>query len=245
MSAKFSGASAIITGGGSGIGEGIANALAKEGAQLIICGRRLDALQRVEKSIASAGGVCKAVAGDVSLEDDAQRIIDAARDAFGAVDILINNAGVPGGGEIHDHDVQTWDRVFDVNLKGPFLMARGVLPIMRKQRAGHIINISSESALEHYPGNGAYGVSKHALNALSEYIQRENQEWGIRVDVICPGMVISEMTDRHDDLDRTKCLTPADVAELVIWLLERRPNIKIGTPILIQTMLNPWIMSGE
>jgi NAD(P)-dependent dehydrogenase (short-subunit alcohol dehydrogenase family) len=127
-----------------------------------------------------------------------------------------------------------------INLRGPFLMARAVLPLMRAQRRGHIVNISSESGLEYYPGNGAYGVSKHALNALAEYIQRENQELGIRVDTICPGMVVTEMSRETPRLDHSKCLYPEDIADLVMWLLSRRPNVKIGTPILIQTMENPW-----
>ena len=94
--------------------------------------------------------------------------------------------------------------------------------------------------LEYFPGNGAYGVSKHALNALAEYIQRENQELGIRVDTICPGMVVTEMSRDTPGLDHGKCLFPEDIADLVVWLLSRRPNVKIGTPILIQTMENPW-----
>jgi NADP-dependent 3-hydroxy acid dehydrogenase YdfG len=83
-------------------------------------------------------------------------------------------------------------------------------------------------------------VSKHALNALAEFIQRENQELGIRVDTICPGMVVTEMSRDTPGLDHSKCLYPQDIADLVVWLLSRRPNVKIGTPILIQTMENPW-----
>jgi NADP-dependent 3-hydroxy acid dehydrogenase YdfG len=111
---------------------------------------------------------------------------------------------------------------------------------MRQRRNGHIINISSESGMEYYQGSGAYGVSKHALNALGEYIQRENQDLGVRVDTICPGMVVTEMSKGRPGLDEAKCLYPQDIADLVIWLLTRRPNIKIGRPLLIQTMLNPW-----
>ena len=141
---------------------------------------------------------------------------------------------------IHRQGVEDWDDVLAVNLRGPYLLTRAALPHMRAQRSGHIINISSESGLEFYPGDGAYGVSKHALNSLGEYIQRENQEFGIRVNTICPGMVVSEMTENSPGLDHSKCLYPEDIADLVLWLLTRRANIKIGTPILIQTMLNPW-----
>jgi NAD(P)-dependent dehydrogenase (short-subunit alcohol dehydrogenase family) len=152
----------------------------------------------------------------------------------------VNNAGIGGGDYVHKQDILDWDRVMAVNLRGPFICSREVLPLMRAQKSGHIINISSESGLEYYQGDGAYGVAKHALNALGEYIQRENQDYGIRVDTICPGMVVTEMTESSLGLDHSKCLYPEDIADLVVWLLTRRANIKIGTPILIQTMENPW-----
>lgn len=231
---------AIVTGGGTGIGEGIALALAEVGANVVICGRREAPLQKVVAEIEQNGGRATAVSADVSEQADVERVVDTAVSTYGTVDILVNNAGVGGGGYIHKHDVAAWDRVMAINLRGPFLCARAVLPLMRQQKAGHIINISSESALEHYPGNGAYGVSKHALNALSEYIQRENQDLGIRVDAVCPGMVVTEMSENSPGLDHDKCLIPADIADLCLWLLTRRANVKIGRPVLIQTMENPW-----
>jgi NAD(P)-dependent dehydrogenase (short-subunit alcohol dehydrogenase family) len=231
---------AIVTGGGTGIGRGIALALAAEGCKVVICGRRESPLSKVAEEITASGGEVLALRVDVSQEEDAARLVEKAHQAFRQVDILINNAGIGGGDDIHQHDIRDWDRVMAVNLRGPFLTSRAVLPLMRARRSGHIINISSESGLEHYKSDGAYGVAKHALNALSEYIQRENQELGIRVDTVCPGMVVTEMTEISPGLDHSKCLYPEDIAELVIWLLSRRSNIKIGTPILIQTMENPW-----
>lgn len=230
----------LVTGGGSGIGQGLALALAQAGASVVICGRRQAALGRTIEAIRDAGGQALAVQADVSLEAEVRAVIDQTLARFGRIDYLVNNAGIGGGQAIHEHDVAGWDRILAVNLRGPFLMARFVLPVMRQQRAGHIVNISSESGLEHYRGSGAYGVSKHALNALAEYIQRENQDLGIRVDSVCPGMVVSEMTEGSRGLDHEKCLVPQDIADLVLWLLTRRPNVKIGRPILIQTMENPW-----
>ena len=231
---------AIITGGGSGIGQGIALALANEGSKVVLCGRRQDKVAESFKLIEEAGGKGIGIQADVSQAQDVDRVVKTTLDTHGRIDILVNNAGIGGGGPIHNHDLAAWNRIMDVNLCGAFLMSRAVLPIMRNQLAGHIINISSESGLNHYLGDGAYGVSKHAVNALGEYIQRENQSKNIRVNTICPGMVVTEMTANSPKLDHEKCLYPEDIAELVIWLLTRRRNIKIGTPILIQTMENPW-----
>lgn len=231
---------AIISGGGTGIGHGVALALAGAGCRVTICGRRLKPLEDTLRKIKEAGAAGLVVQADVSVEADVRQVIERTLQTFGQLDILINNAAISGGDYIHSHDISDWDRVMAVNLRGPFLMARAVLPFMRAQRRGHIINISSESGLNYYQEDGTYGISKHALNALGEYIQRENQELGIRANTICPGMVVSEMTQNSPGLDHEKCLYPEDIAELVIWLLTRRANIKIGTPILIQTMLNPW-----
>jgi 3-oxoacyl-[acyl-carrier protein] reductase len=190
--------------------------------------------------IRKTGGTAAAVQADVSQPGDAERLVQAALEAFERLDILVNNAGIGSGGSLHEQDADAWDRVMETNLRAPFLLTRQVLPVFRAQHSGHIINISSESGLEYYLGDGIYGTSKHALNDLGEYTQRENQEYNIRVNTICPGMVISEMTEGAPGLDAAKCLYPEDIADLVIWLLTRRSNIKIGTPILIQTMQNPW-----
>jgi NAD(P)-dependent dehydrogenase (short-subunit alcohol dehydrogenase family) len=237
---RIYGSTAIVTGGGSGIGAAISETLGKLGAHVVVCGRRSQAIAATVDAIRAAGGQACAVRADVAREEDVDRVVWTAVDTYGGVDILVNNAGIYAGGFIHNHTVTTWDQVMAVNLRGPFLLARAILPHMRNRRRGDIINISSESAMGHYAGDGAYGVSKHALNALSEYIQRENQELGIRVNVICPGMVVTEMTADEPGLDPSKSLYPQDIADLVVWLLSRRDNIKIGAPVLMQTMLNPW-----
>ncbi len=231
---------AIVTGGGSGIGQAVALILAASGASVVVTGRRPEPLKATVSAIIATGGTATWVSGDVAQREDVDRILEATLSTYGAIDIVVNNAGISGSGAIHEHDVEVWDNVLATNLRGPFLLCRAVLPLMRAQKSGHIVNISSESGLEYYPGNGAYGVSKHALNALGEYIQRKNQELGIRVDTVCPGMVVTPMSDGAANLDRDKCLYPDDIAELVLWLLTRRPNVKIGRPVLIQTMENPW-----
>lgn len=240
MPKSFQGKVVLITGGGTGIGRALALAFAQAGASLAVCGRRSRPLEDVVTSVDGSSGNALALPGDVSLQSDAENIVAATIEQLGGLDILVNNAGIGGGAPIHEHSIEKWDHVMAVNLRGPFLMSRYALPHMRHQGAGHIVNISSESGLEYYEGSGAYGVSKHALNALGEYIQRENQEHGIRVDTICPGMVVTEMTRGRAGLDHDKCLRPDDIADLVLWLTSRRQNVKIGRPLLIQTMENPW-----
>jgi NAD(P)-dependent dehydrogenase (short-subunit alcohol dehydrogenase family) len=237
---QLAGKVALITGGGTGIGRGIALAFADQAMRVVVCGRRKDRLQKTVNAILESGGKALSVQADVTQPVDVDHLVRTTLDKFDQIDILVNNAGVFSEAKIHDLDVEAWNKIMAVNLKGPFLLTRAVLPSMRDRRSGHIINISSESGLEYYPEDGAYGTSKHALNAFGEYIQRENQEFNIRVNTICPGMVVTEMTENSPGLDHNKCLYPEDIADLALWLVTRRANIKIGAPILIQTMLNPW-----
>lgn len=231
---------ALITGGGTGIGKAIATRFASEGASILICGRRVALLKEVLESCQSPAGSIEIIQADVSKEEDVKRITDFALNTFQRVDILVNNAGIDGREYIHEHDVALWDRVMATNLRGPFLMARYLLPAMRAQKSGFIINISSEAGVEIYEGHGAYGVAKHALVTLGEYIQKENQDLGIHVNTICPGVVITDMIRDEPNLHPEKSLSPDDIADLALWLVTKRPNVKVGTPILIQTMENPW-----
>ncbi len=237
---NLTGKTALVTGGGTGIGKGIALALGKLGVKVVVCGRRLDPLLKVVEGIKAGGGEGLAVQGDVADEKDVGKVIEAAQRVFGVVDILVNNAGIYREGLIAEHDIEAWDEVIATNLRGPFLCSRAVLPDMQKQGYGHIINISSESGIEHLPAEGTYGVSKHALNALNKFTENENQEFNIRVDSICPGMVLTEMSENDPGLIHENCLYPEDIADLAVFLLTRRQNIKISMPVMIQTMLDPW-----
>ncbi len=231
---------ALVTGGGTGIGRAVALALAKQGAKIVVCGRRRELLAETVAAIKERDGHALAMQADVTETETVQRVVQSTVDRFGTVNILINNAGIYQTGYIHEHDIEAWDQVMAINLRGPFLFARTVLPLMRAQRQGHIINLSSNSGIDYFPGSGAYGVSKHALNALSEFIQRENQDFSIRVDTVCPGMVLTPMAENRPGLIPEKCLLPEDIADLVLWLLTCRTNIKIGRPILIEPMESPW-----
>jgi len=232
---------AIITGGGTGIGRAITLALVEQQARVVICGRRKERLEQTEQLIRQAGGEVLAVQADVTVPDQVEHVVRATVEKFDRIDILVNSAGVDGPGETHDMTINTWERVLGANLDGPFLMTRAVLQVMRAQRSGHILMISSESGIIYEFGHTAYGVSKHALNAFTEFVQQENVDFNIRINSICPGWVYTEMVENTPGLERNKCLYAEDIADLAIWLLTRRSNIKIAAPVLIQTMLNPLI----
>jgi NAD(P)-dependent dehydrogenase (short-subunit alcohol dehydrogenase family) len=230
---------AIITGGGSGIGRGIALALAEQQARVVICGRRKERLEQTEQLIRQAGGEVLAIQADVTVPDQVEHVVQASVEKFGRIDILVYSAGEHEFGETHDMSVETWERVLGANLNGAFLMSRSVLQGMRAQRSGHILMISSDSGIFYEFGHTAYGVSKHALNDFTQFVQQENVDFNIRINTICPGWVYTEMVEKEPGLQREKCLYPEDIADLAIWLLTRRSNIKIAAPVLIQTMLDP------
>lgn len=237
---QLTGKVAIITGGGSGIGRATALALSQEGARVVVCGRKPETIAETRHLVEQQDGECLDVTANISQEEDVNHLIETVQATFGAVHILVNNAGVSGRGQIHEHDLNTWDKVLATNLRGPFMMCRAVLPLMRAQKQGEIINIGSEMAMENYKGSGAYGIAKHGLLDLSEVIQKENQAYGIRVNTICPGWTYTEMTHSIPQLNPEKTLYPQDIAGMVVWLVKLRPGVRIARPILMLPMIDPW-----
>ncbi len=236
---------AIISGGGTGIGREIALALAAEGAIPVICGRRSEPLEQTLAEVQSMGASGLVIQADVSDEAEVEKIIQTVIKNFDRIDILVNNAGVFEGGETHSVSVENWDLVMNINLRAPFMLTRAALPTMRSQRSGQILNISSTAGIYFFEEDVVYGVSKHALNDFSEYVQRENLNFNIRVSTICPGAVYTAMNNETTGVQREKCLFPEDIADLAIWLLSRRQNVRISGPVVIETMLDPHVLNPK
>ena len=185
---------AVVTGGNAGIGESIAKAFAREGASVVITGRRQGELDRVVNDIVQAQGKAVAVAGSVTDELSAQEAVHRAVQQFGQLDILVNNAGVGDFGKrLHEINDTTWAQVLDVNLTGVFRMTRAVLPQMLKQGQGAIINISSVASLVGLPTLSAYAASKGALDALTRALAVDYAKDGIRCNVVNPGLIDTPM----------------------------------------------------
>jgi NAD(P)-dependent dehydrogenase (short-subunit alcohol dehydrogenase family) len=237
---KLKGKVALVTGGGSGIGEAIAKTLAAEGAKIVIAGRRAERLAETVQAIKAAGGMALDIPADVSQEVEIIALVEETVAVFGPIDILVNNAGMHARrAQVHEHKTSTWDKTMALNLRAPFLLARAVLPGMRQKQYGHIVNIGSIAGLNVFAGSGAYTVSKHALNTLTELIQLENQDYNIHAHAVCPGMVDTPMAEGIP-IVKENLLSAEQVAELVRWLVTQPDNVRIGRPILMDTMKNPW-----
>jgi NAD(P)-dependent dehydrogenase (short-subunit alcohol dehydrogenase family) len=185
---RLDGKVAFITGAASGIGAASALRFAQEGARLA----GFDLRESREGDWAEAAKAAPAAlfrSGDVRSEQDLAAAVGAARQSFGRIDVLLNSAGVAGGGPLHLISVEDWDRIVDVNLKGTFLASRQVLPTMLEQESGSIINVASVEAIEGFEGGGPYSASKGAVMLLTRAMAMDYARKGIRVNTICPGFV--------------------------------------------------------
>lgn len=184
----------MITGGGRGIGKAIALDYAREGARVAVCARTASELDETSGAIAALGARCLALECDVSEEEPVQRFVDLVARRFGRVDVLVNNAGVMTRPvPIADLEVPKWDYTIAVNLRGPFLVTRAVLPLMR-HRGGSIINLSSAIGRGAYANYGAYAVSKWGLEGFTQTLAAEVKSEHIRVNSVSPGYVATKMT---------------------------------------------------
>jgi 3-hydroxybutyrate dehydrogenase len=192
---------AIVTGGGRGIGRAIARRFAVEGAAVVIAARTESQLASVAKEIEDLGGRVAWVAADVSNEMDAERIVRTAREKFGHVNILVNNAGIYGPVKpIEEISASEWDSVIAVQLRGAFLMTRAALPEMYLHGGGAIVNISSVAARAAFPWGAAYATAKTGLLGLTRTTAAEGAKHGVRVNAICPGPVAE--TEMSQELGR-------------------------------------------
>jgi 3-oxoacyl-[acyl-carrier protein] reductase len=212
---------ALVTGGSRGIGRAIAEALIAHGARVIITGRNADNLERAEKQL---GAAVMAVQADVRATDDVQRAVRRGVDRFGAIDILINNAGVGVFKNAADMSVAEWQTVLETNLSGVFYACRAVIPHLRERGGGWIINISSLASKNPFAGGAAYSASKAALNAFSEALMQEVRYENIRVSYVLPGSVATEFSGRGASGKADWKVPPEDVARVVIDLLMMPPR---------------------
>lgn len=249
---RLAGKVALVTGGNAGIGEAIAKTFAREGAAVVITGRRQDELDRVAQEIGRQSGKAFAVAGSVTDDCHARVAVGEAVRRFGALDILINNAGVGEfGRRLHELDDETWARVLDVNLTGVFRMTRAAVTEMLKRGRGAIVNISSIASLVGIPCLPAYAASKGALDALTRAIAIDYAGDGIRCNVVNPGLIATPMAaPLMADPERLAPILahypirrpgkPEEVAHMVLYLASDEAAWVTGGSFTIDGGMTAW-----
>lgn len=229
---------AIITGAGRGIGAAIAAKLADLGSVTVLCGRKRAPLQSTAKAISQAGGQAEVAECDVTDLQSVEAVATWVDRGFGRLDTLVNNAGIGGfGGPLHQMPPESWDNVLNTNLRGIYYCIRSFAPLMIRARSGHIVNISSLAGKNPLPNGAAYAASKWGLNGLSYSVAEELRGYNIRVSVICPGSVHTDLSP-HQGKDPGKMLQPENVAHVVAMLVTQGPQ-SFASEVLIRPTLKP------
>jgi 3-oxoacyl-[acyl-carrier protein] reductase len=233
--ASLEGQIAVITGGGRGIGAAIASKLAALGAAVVLCGRTRAPLESTAAAISKASGRAQALQCDVTDLRSVEAAAAHVEQTLGRTDILVNNAGVGGfGGPLHQLPPDSWDQVLNTNLRGVYYGIRAFAPMMIRARSGHIINISSLAGKNALPNGAAYAASKWGLNGLTYSVGEELRVHNIRVSVVCPGSVDTELSP-HAGKDKAKMLQPEDVAHAVAMLATQAPQSFVSEILLRPT----------
>jgi NADP-dependent 3-hydroxy acid dehydrogenase YdfG len=193
MSENIKGKVIVITGASSGLGEAAATHLSGLGATVVLAARRSARIENLAKAITDKGGSALAVTTDVTNKVEVKQLIDATVDAFGRVDVLINNAGLMQQSPLDSGKLEEWDNMIDINIKGVLYGIAAVLPQMQQQKSGHIINVSSVAGHKVTPAGAVYCATKHAVRAISEGLRQEVKPYNLRTTIISPGAVDTEL----------------------------------------------------
>ncbi|EUJ86917.1 SDR family oxidoreductase [Staphylococcus aureus] len=216
---------AVVTGAGSGIGEAIATLLHEEGAKVVLAGRNKDKLQNVANQLAQDS--VKVVPTDVTNKEEVDELMKIAQQTFGGLDIVINSAGQMLSSKITDYQVDEWDSMIDVNIKGTLYTAQAALPTMLEQSSGHLINIASISGFEVTKSSTIYSATKAAVHTITQGLEKELAKTGVKVISISPGMVDTAITAAYNPSDRKK-LDPQDIAEAVLYALTQPKHVNVN-----------------
>jgi NADP-dependent 3-hydroxy acid dehydrogenase YdfG len=229
----------VITGASSGIGEATARMLARRGALVVAGARRTEKLAHLVSIIREAGGTAEYQAVDITKRDQVEALVQRAKTAYGRVDVIINNAGIMPLSNLDRLEVDNWDRMIDVNIKGVLYGIAAGLPIMQAQKSGHFINIASIGAYSVSPTAAVYCATKFAVKAISDGLRQEVGK-DIRVTVISPGVVESELAETITDSDaqqamkvfRANAMSPDAIANAIAYVIEQPRDVDVSEMIV-------------
>ena len=241
MSKQLASKVAIVTGASRGIGRAISIALAKEAATVVLAARSIEKLQETADKIEEAGGKAEIVVTELSEEDSIKNLVKTTNEKFSRLDILINNAGITHSAKLEQTTTEDWQRCINVNARAPFILCREALPLLQKSQAAHIINIASVVGVKGYPFQSAYTSSKHALRGMTISLAEELKGSNIRVHLLCPGGVDTDMVGSvRPDIPKKDLIKPEEIAELVLYLVTHKGNAVIDELHIRRAASTPW-----
>lgn len=241
MEISIKGKVAIVTGGASGLGEATSMALAKEGVSVAVVDLSLDMAEAVAAKVRGAGGNAIGLAADVGDEEQVAKTVSDALHSFGRIDFMINNAGTDYVLPITEMTVEQWDRVISVNLRGAFLFAKAVFPIMQQQGGGHIVNIASTAAKRAWANAAAYHASKWGLMGFTRAIGVEGRPHNIKATAMVPGGMRTHFFDKLDPPpDITNLQDPGNVARVILFVLAQPVETAVQEVIVTPLTETSW-----
>ncbi|MDP3915148.1 MAG: SDR family oxidoreductase [Bacteroidota bacterium] len=244
MENNIKGKVVVITGASSGMGEAAAIHLAKLGAAVVLGARRTDRIEKLANEIQESGGKALAIATDVTQRDQVKKLVDSAVEKFGRVDVILNNAGIMPLSPMDRLNVDEWDMMIDVNIKGVLNGIAAVLPYMKEQKFGQIINTSSVAGHKVFNGSAVYSATKYAVRALTEGLRMEVKPYNIRTTIVCPGAVKTELLEHISEADIQQAnkdyvgevgISPDSFARVVAFAISQPEDVDINEVIFRPT----------
>jgi NAD(P)-dependent dehydrogenase (short-subunit alcohol dehydrogenase family) len=237
----LSGKVALITGGARGLGVAIGQALAEVGAIVILADIRMDLAEQAAKELQAKGMEAIALSLDITNEQQIQTAVQKILDQYGKIDVLVNNAGTDITLSVEELTIEDWDRVMNVNLRAPFVLSKFILPLMKQQGSGHIVNIASTAAKRAWANASAYHASKWGLMGLSHALHVEGRPHGVKVTaVVAGGMRTPFLLDRFPDIDPNVLQDPKNVADTVRYVLMQPAETVISEIMVIPMRETSW-----
>lgn len=232
---------ALVTGASRGIGAAIARRLASAGCELLLVGRSENALAAVAREIGKSGGSAGCISVDLGDAEQTAELVQAVREKYGRLDVLVNNAGIAEPASLSETSVEMWDRHMAVNARAPFVLSSRFTDLLARSADGVIVNIGSVVSHKGYVNQGAYAASKHAMLGLTKVLARELHPRGVRVHLVSPGGVATDMISGvRPDIDLSELMDPEEVAKVVEFLIGMDGVATVDEIAVRRRQSEPW-----
>jgi 3-oxoacyl-[acyl-carrier protein] reductase len=241
MEKRLKGRVALVTGASRGIGRAICIALAEEGATIVLAARAMDKLKETAEQVTATGGKAHIIPAELTDEQSIKNLIRSTGESCSRLDILVNNAGITHSAKLEETLTEDYDRCMSINARAPFILCREALPLLKKAEKAYIINIASVVGVKAYALQSAYTSSKHALRGMTMALAEELKGSNIRVHLLCPGGVDTELVTKvRPDIKKHDLMQPEEIAELVLYLVTHKGNAVIDELHIRRAASTPW-----